>query len=161
MTILRPVSPRNSGSPGRGRRSRSLSRPRRSRSRSINGSGITGLSTRITSSDLEKYFNSEGKVLECHLVTDPDTREFRGFAFVTVETTEDADRCIKYLNCSVLEGRLITMEKMADPNKCLSRCINWRNFGGGMNDPPWKKHSFMKMNLVSILAHIQLNAAWL
>jgi RNA recognition motif-containing protein len=39
---------------------------------SINGSGgasnpgnnlyITGLSTRITSSDLEKYFNSEGKV---------------------------------------------------------------------------------------------------
>jgi hypothetical protein len=49
--------------------------------------------------------------------------------------------------------------QMADPNKCLSRCINWRNFGGGMNDPPWKKHSFMKMNLVSILAHIQLNAA--
>lgn len=50
--------------------------------------------------------------MECHLVTDPDTREFRGFAFVTVETTEDADRCIKYLNCSVLEGRLITMEKV-------------------------------------------------
>jgi hypothetical protein len=48
---------------------------------------------------------------------------------------------------------------MADSNKCHSRCINWRNFGGGMNDPPWKKHSFMKMNLVSILAHIQLNAA--
>ncbi|KAL9406484.1 hypothetical protein Peur_003456 [Populus x canadensis] len=72
---------------------------------SINGSGvasnpgnnlyITGLSTRITSSDLEKYFNSEGKVLECHLVTDPHTRESRGFAFVTVETTEHADRCIK------------------------------------------------------------------
>ncbi|XP_011029319.1 PREDICTED: serine/arginine-rich splicing factor SR45a-like [Populus euphratica] len=67
MTILRSVSPRNSGSPDRGRRSRSLSRPRRSRSRSINGAGvasnpgdnlyITGLSTVITSSDLEKYFN--------------------------------------------------------------------------------------------------------
>lgn len=56
------------------------------------------------------------QVLECHLVTDPDTREFRGFAFVTVETTEDADRCIKYLNCSVLEGRLITMEKVLLPS---------------------------------------------
>ncbi|KAJ6943519.1 hypothetical protein NC652_009084 [Populus alba x Populus x berolinensis] len=65
------VSPRNSGSPGRGRRSRSLSRSRRSRSRS-NDSGdasnpgnnlyVTGLSTRVTSSDLEKYFSSEGKV---------------------------------------------------------------------------------------------------
>ncbi|XP_061961332.1 serine/arginine-rich splicing factor SR45a-like [Populus nigra] len=113
-----------------------LSRPRRSRSRSINGSGvasnpgnnlyITGLSTRITSSDLEKYFNSEGKVLECHLVTDPHTRESRGFAFVTVETTEHADRCIKYLNCSVLEGRLITMEKVLLPSMDFEE-----KYGGG------------------------------
>ncbi|KAJ6943517.1 hypothetical protein NC652_009082 [Populus alba x Populus x berolinensis] len=117
----RSVSPRNSGSPGRGRRSRSLSRSRRSRSRS-NDSGdasnpgnnlyVTGLSTRVTSSDLEKYFSSEGKVLECHLVTDPRTRESRGFAFVTMETVEDANRCVKYLNRSVLEGRVITVEKV-------------------------------------------------
>ncbi|XP_011022643.1 PREDICTED: serine/arginine-rich splicing factor SR45a-like [Populus euphratica] len=116
----RSVSPRNSGSPGRGRRSRSLSRSRRSRSRS-NDSGdasnpgnnlyVTGLSTRVTSSDLEKYFSSEGKVLECHLVTDPRTRESRGFAFVTMETVEDANRCVKYLNRSVLEGRVVTVEK--------------------------------------------------
>ncbi|KAH8513396.1 hypothetical protein H0E87_006608 [Populus deltoides] len=116
----RSVSPRHSGSPGRGRRSRSLSRSRRSRSRS-NDSGdasnpgnnlyVTGLSTRVTSSDLEKYFSGEGKVLECHLVTDPRTRESRGFAFVTMETVEDANRCVKYLNRSVLEGRVITVEK--------------------------------------------------
>ncbi|KAG6781094.1 hypothetical protein POTOM_013977 [Populus tomentosa] len=120
----RSVSPRNSGSPGRGRRSRSLSRSRRSRSRS-NDSGdasnpgnnlyVTGLSTRVTSSDLEKYFSSEGKVLECHLVTDPRTRESRGFAFVTMETVEDANRCVKYLNRSVLEGRVITVEKLFLP----------------------------------------------
>ncbi|KAG5249351.1 serine/arginine-rich splicing factor SR45a [Salix suchowensis] len=94
----RSVSPRNSGSPGRGRRSRSLSRSRRSRSRSNDSGGasnpgnnlyVTGLSTRVTSSDLEKYFSGEGKVLECHLVTDPRTRESRGFAFVTMETIED------------------------------------------------------------------------
>lgn len=29
-----------------------------------------------------------------------------------METVEDADRCIKYLNRSVLEGRLITVEKV-------------------------------------------------
>ncbi|KAK9276560.1 hypothetical protein L1049_006095 [Liquidambar formosana] len=117
----RSVSPPNSGSPARGRhRSRSLSRSRRSRSRSRdsidatnpgNNLYVTGLSTRVTSSDLEKYFNNEGKVMECHLVTDPRTRESRGFGFVTMETVEDADRCIKYLNRSVFEGRLITVEK--------------------------------------------------
>ncbi|XP_031259495.1 serine/arginine-rich splicing factor SR45a-like [Pistacia vera] len=118
----RSASPRASVSPVRGRRSRSLSRSRRSRSRSRsrdfveatnpgNNLYVTGLSTRVTSSDLEKFFNSEGKVTECHLVTDPRTRESRGFAFVTMETVEDADRCIKYLNRTVLEGRLVTVEK--------------------------------------------------
>lgn len=45
-------------------------------------------------------------------MTDPRTKESRGFAFVTMETNEDADRCIKYLNRAVLEGRLITVEKV-------------------------------------------------
>ncbi|KAJ4839640.1 hypothetical protein Tsubulata_035883 [Turnera subulata] len=118
----RSASPRASASPPRrARRSRSPSRSRRSRSRSResevdaanpgNNLYVTGLSTRVSSADLEKYFSKEGKVVECHLVTDPRSRESRGFAFVTMETVEDADRCIKYLNRSVLEGRLITVEK--------------------------------------------------
>ncbi|XP_068640396.1 serine/arginine-rich splicing factor SR45a-like [Aristolochia californica] len=115
-------SPRSpSQSPQRRSRSRSTSRSRaRSRSRSQgpgdasnpgNNLYVTGLSTRVTSSALEKYFNNEGKVAECHLVMDPRTRESRGFAFVTMETVEDAENCIKYLNRSVLEGRLISVEK--------------------------------------------------
>ncbi|XP_008787412.1 serine/arginine-rich splicing factor SR45a-like isoform X2 [Phoenix dactylifera] len=107
--------------PNRHSRSRSLSRSRgRSRSRSQdcrdarnpgNNLYVTGLSTRVTSSDLEKYFSNEGRVQECHVVMDPRTKESRGFGFVTMETLEDADRCVKYLNRSVLEGRLITVEK--------------------------------------------------
>ncbi|KAL9231005.1 hypothetical protein vseg_006283 [Gypsophila vaccaria] len=99
-------------------KSRSRSLPRqRSRSRSVDASNpgnnlyVTGLSTRVTSSDLEKYFSKEGKVLQCSLVTDPRTKESRGFAFVSMETVEGAERCLKYLNRSVLEGRLITVEK--------------------------------------------------
>ncbi|KAM7491422.1 hypothetical protein LguiA_034343 [Lonicera macranthoides] len=116
----RSASPPNSASPGRVHRPRSLSRSRRSRSRSRdsddvenpgNNLYVTGLSTRVTSSDLEKYFNKEGKVTDCHLVTDPRSKESRGFAFVTMATNEDAERCVKYLNRSVLEGRLITVEK--------------------------------------------------
>ncbi|GMQ05503.1 hypothetical protein CsSME_00050502 [Camellia sinensis var. sinensis] len=118
----RSASPPDSRSPVRERRSR------RSRSRSHDSDGasnpgnnlyVTGLSTRVTTSELEKYFNNEGKVTECHLVTDPRTKESRGFAFVTMETVEDAERCIKYLNHSVLEGRLITVEKVFILNKCM------------------------------------------
>lgn len=47
-----------------------------------------------------------------HLVVDPWTRESRGFGFVTMETVKEADRCVKYLNRSVLEGRVITVEKV-------------------------------------------------
>ncbi|KAA3463153.1 Scaffold attachment factor B2 [Gossypium australe] len=94
-------------------RSRSQSRSRESQDASNPGNNlyVTGLSTRVTAGDLEKYFGNEGKVLDCHLVTDPHTKESRGFAFVTMETVEGAERCIKYLNRSVLEGRLITVEK--------------------------------------------------
>ncbi|KAF3795562.1 Serine/arginine-rich splicing factor, partial [Nymphaea thermarum] len=101
------------------RRRRSLSRSR-SRSRSYeyeaenpgNNLYVTGLSTRVTKKELERHFASEGGTVEdCHLVVDPRTRESRGFAFVTMSTVEEADRCIKYLDRSVLGGRVITVEK--------------------------------------------------
>lgn len=51
-------------------------------------------------------------MVDCHLVVEPRTRVSRGFAFVTMDTLEDAERCVKYLNQSVLEGRYITVEKV-------------------------------------------------
>lgn len=52
------------------------------------------------------------QVSDVHLVVDPWTRESRGFGFVTMATVEEANRCIKYLDRSVLEGRVITVEKV-------------------------------------------------
>ncbi|OVA17684.1 RNA recognition motif domain [Macleaya cordata] len=101
-------------------RSLSLSRSRsRSRSQDLsdvdnpgNNLYVTGLSPRITKKELEKHFSSEGgKVVDIHLVVDPWTRESRGFGFVTMSSVEEADRCLKYLDRSVLEGRVITVEK--------------------------------------------------
>ncbi|MQL84786.1 hypothetical protein Taro_017300 [Colocasia esculenta] len=119
-----PASRSQSRSPSRSRsRVRSRS-PSRSRSRSRSGSHgrpnssnagntlyVTGLSTRVTERDLENHFSKEGKVARCFLVVEPRTRISRGFAFVTMDTVEDADRCVKYLNQSVLQGRYITVEK--------------------------------------------------
>lgn len=51
-------------------------------------------------------------MIDASIVLDPWTRESRGFGFVTMATLKEADRCIKYLDRSVLEGRVITVEKV-------------------------------------------------
>uniref|UniRef100_A0A453IFG2 RRM domain-containing protein n=7 Tax=Aegilops tauschii subsp. strangulata TaxID=200361 RepID=A0A453IFG2_AEGTS len=93
----------------------------RSRSRSVDSSDVenpgnnlfvTGLSSRLTDRDLEKHFSTEGEVIDASIVLDPWTRESRGFGFVTMATLKEAERCIKYLDRSVLEGRVITVEKI-------------------------------------------------
>ncbi|KAL6507594.1 hypothetical protein OROGR_023789 [Orobanche gracilis] len=101
--------------------SRSWSRPRdRSRSRGrgrtevVNPGNtlyVTGLSTRVTERNLEDHFSKDGKVKSVFLVVEPRSRVSRGFAFITMDNVEDANRCIKHLNQSVLEGRYITVEK--------------------------------------------------
>uniref|UniRef100_A0A0E0QIF6 RRM domain-containing protein n=1 Tax=Oryza rufipogon TaxID=4529 RepID=A0A0E0QIF6_ORYRU len=123
-----PPKKSDSRSPPPRRRSTSRSpRPRRhgrSRSRSRdddlrnpgNNLYVTGLSTRVTEEDLEKFFSKEGKVQSCHVVLDPRTKESRGFAFVTMDSVDDARRCIKYLHRTVLEGRLVTVEKNSGEN---------------------------------------------
>lgn len=95
-------------------RSRSPVRQRRGNEEAENPGNtlyVTGLSTRVTEKDLEEHFSREGKVIDCRLVVEPRTRISRGFAFVTMDSLEDAERCIKYLNQSILEGRFITVEK--------------------------------------------------
>ena len=59
------------------------------------------------------------QVKNCHVVLDPRTKESRGFAFVTMDTVEDARRSIKYLHRTVLEGRLVTVEKVRYQLKLL------------------------------------------
>jgi hypothetical protein len=63
------------------------------------------------------------QVLECRLVVDPRTRESRGFGFVTMSSTKEADRCIKYLHRSTLEGRVITVEKVSGTIQIM--LVNW------------------------------------
>ena len=51
-------------------------------------------------------------MIDASVVQDPWTKESRRFGFVTMATVKEADRCIKYLDRSVLEGRVITVEKV-------------------------------------------------
>jgi RNA recognition motif-containing protein len=50
--------------------------------------------------------------MNVQLVFDPQTRESRGFGFVTMDSVRGADYCLKYLDGSILDGRVITVEKV-------------------------------------------------
>jgi transformer-2 protein len=72
---------------------------------------VTGLSIRTRDSDLEDKFGKYGKVTKVKLITDPRTSESRGFGFVTMDTAQQADDAVYYLDKSDLDGRVITVEK--------------------------------------------------
>lgn len=55
------------------------------------------------------------QVKSVFLVVEPRSRVSRGFAFITMDSVEDANRCIKHLNQSILENRYITVERVRLP----------------------------------------------
>ncbi|XP_075503859.1 uncharacterized protein LOC142541134 isoform X7 [Primulina tabacum] len=95
---------------------------------------VTGLSTRVSWRDLEKHFSSEGKVEDVRLVVDPWTQESRGFGFVTMSTVGDADRCVKYLDRSVLQGRVISVEKGSCVQQLFSKLTNQIEYNEQISD---------------------------
>ncbi|CAG8508299.1 13616_t:CDS:2 [Ambispora leptoticha] len=72
---------------------------------------VTGLSIRTEDRDLEEYFSKFGKVSKAQIMYDPHTRESRGFGFVTMETTDEADAAKEGLSGTEIHGRVVTVEK--------------------------------------------------
>ncbi|KAF9162671.1 hypothetical protein DFQ26_003355 [Actinomortierella ambigua] len=73
---------------------------------------VNGLSSKTETSDLEDLFGKYGKVEKVQIMYDPHSRESRGFAFVTMVRTEDADAAMQVLNGFELHGRAMAV-KMA------------------------------------------------
>lgn len=55
---------------------------------------------------------------------DPHTRESRGFGFIRMASTEEADRAITAVNGTDVDGRIVTVEKVKRRNwKVLSMIL--------------------------------------
>jgi transformer-2 protein len=72
---------------------------------------VSGLSTRVDDRDLDEAFAKYGRIQKCQVMRDPHTRDSRGFAFVTMETAEEAEAAIAGLNATELMGRTINVQK--------------------------------------------------
>ncbi len=61
--------------------------------------------------DLQDLFTPHGPVTEVNLVQDRMTGKARGFAFVTMATTEGAEAAIQALNGKDWKGRALTVNE--------------------------------------------------
>ena len=72
---------------------------------------IGGLPHSVSDGELKGLFSSHGAVVSGRVIKGRFTRQSRGYGFVVMSSREDADRAIKALNGSQLDGRTIVVRE--------------------------------------------------
>lgn len=89
---------------------------------------VGNLSFKTTEADLKSLFASAGTVSEAALVTDRETGNSRGFAFVTMSSDAEAQAAISQFSGKEIDGRSLTVNE-ARPRE--EGGGGGRRFGGG------------------------------
>lgn len=87
---------------------------------------VGNLSFNVTENDLQDLFAPHGSVTSVDLIMDKFSGRSRGFAFVTMENKEAAEKAISALHGQNLDGRDLTVNE-ARPREDRPP----RSFGGG------------------------------
>ena len=94
----------------------------------MNNIFVGNLSYQTTQEDLLATFSQFGNVEKVNIVTDRDTGQARGFAFVEMTDPQEAQRAIAQLNGAELNGRALNVnEARPKPTGAGGR----GGFGGG------------------------------
>src|SRR5437773_259471 len=72
---------------------------------------VGNLSFGTTEQDIRSLFEAHGSVERVNVVTDRDTGQPRGFAFVEMTNANEADRAISALNGTNLGGRALNVNE--------------------------------------------------
>jgi RNA recognition motif-containing protein len=78
-----------------------------------------------TAEELRTKFSEFGEVASLNLITDKFTGQSKGFAFVEMPNNSEADKAIKALNKTMLQGREIKVNQ-AEPRREKSSFRNRR-----------------------------------
>jgi RNA recognition motif-containing protein len=71
---------------------------------------VGGIAFATTSEGLRDLFAQSGTVVSATVVTDRDTGQSRGFGFVEMSTSEEADKAVQQINGRDLDGRSLKVE---------------------------------------------------
>lgn len=75
---------------------------------------VGNLSWNTNEDSLREAFSPYGQVIEVNVVTDRETGRSRGFAFVTMNTSEEASAAIEGLGGAMLDGRPLRVNVAED-----------------------------------------------
>ena|SRR5690242_19785843 len=102
---------------------------------------VGNLSYQATSADLQAAFEAYGAVERVNIVTDRDTGQSRGFAFVEMTDPSAAQTAISQLNGAELHGRAMNVNearpKPAGGNGGRSGGFGRRDSGRGRGGSRW------------------------
>jgi RNA recognition motif-containing protein len=100
---------------------------------------IGGLAFTTSTERLREVFAAAGQVESAAVVTDRETGRSRGFGFVEMSTTEDADKAIAQFNGKDVDGRQVRVEKASPGGGTRSNGGggNSRGFGGSSRGGRW------------------------
>jgi len=72
---------------------------------------VTGIHPKLSEAEVSKMFEKYGDVEKCQIMRDPHTKESRGFGFVKMVTSEQAEAAREGLQGDTIEGRTLSIEK--------------------------------------------------
>lgn len=72
---------------------------------------VTGIHPRLTEAEIAKMFEKYGDVEKCQIMRDPHSKESRGFGFVKMVTSDQAEAAKEGLQGEEIDGRTLSIEK--------------------------------------------------
>jgi RNA recognition motif-containing protein len=92
---------------------------------------VGNLDFRTTEDELRKAFEVYGSVDKVNMVTDRDTGQPRGFAFVEMTNDPDGDKAIAGLNGTQVDGRALNVNEARPKTERAGGGGRGRSGGGG------------------------------
>src|SRR3954470_23391155 len=89
---------------------------------------VGNLSFQTNAETIRSAFQAMGEVTDVHAVTDRETGQPRGFAFVTMGSAQEAAKAIAEMNGAMLDGRTLRVNEAEERQ---SRGGGGGGFGGG------------------------------
>jgi len=97
---------------------------------------VGGLPFSTTEGQLEEIFSAHGTVESARVITDKLTGRSRGFGFVEMSSSGEAQKAIESVNGTEVEGRSLTVNE-ARPQEKRSGFGDDRRDGGGGRRNRW------------------------
>jgi RNA recognition motif-containing protein len=92
---------------------------------------VGNISFNTSASDLEQMFGESGTVQSANIIEDRETGRSRGFGFVEMSSTEEANAAIAALNGKEIDGRELKVNEAKPQEKRGNGGGGRSNYGGG------------------------------